>query len=84
MPTPNCISGRETLRSNFKIESPSSTGTPLLRVLFLTQTYLVFLIMLIRDFPNQAQFDSRYSIQRLSRSYTPGLMGHDVIPDVDI
>ena len=32
MPTPNCISGRETLRSNFKIEFPSSTGIPVLRV----------------------------------------------------
>ncbi len=27
-----CISGRETLRSNFKIESPSSWGIPVLRV----------------------------------------------------
>ncbi len=36
--TPNsvtlpCISEQETLRSNFKIESPSSTGIPVLRVL---------------------------------------------------
>ncbi len=30
--TPNCISGRKTLRSNFKIQSPSSTGIPVLRV----------------------------------------------------
>ncbi len=32
MSTPNCISGRETLCSNFKIESPSSTGIPVFRV----------------------------------------------------
>ena len=33
MPTPNnCISGWETLHSNFKIESHSSTGIPVLRV----------------------------------------------------
>ncbi len=31
-PTPNYISGQETLRSNFKIESPSSTGIPVLRM----------------------------------------------------
>ncbi len=30
MPTPNCMSGR----SNFKIESPSSMGIPVLRVWF--------------------------------------------------
>ncbi len=32
MPTPNCIPGQETLRSNFKKESPSSMGIPVLRV----------------------------------------------------
>ncbi len=32
MPTPNCMSGWETLRSNFKVESPSSTGIPVLRL----------------------------------------------------
>ncbi len=32
MPSPNSISGRETLRSNYKIGSPSSTRVPVLRV----------------------------------------------------
>ncbi len=32
IPTPNCISGWETPRSNFKMKSPSSTGVPVLRV----------------------------------------------------
>ncbi len=32
MPTPNCMSGWEIPRSNFKMRSPSSTGVPVLRV----------------------------------------------------
>ncbi len=40
IPTPNCISGRETPHSNFKMESPSSTGVPVLRV------YCIFVICL--------------------------------------
>ncbi len=49
MPTPNCISGHEPLRSNFKKESPSSTGILVLRV-YCDHMTLIFLAFLFFDF----------------------------------